>query len=140
MFRVNNRNARKRCEICSELTIKTPEWRRRLAGDYIINFEHISHLFLMFLLLTFSKKMLAGFVLTTNIFRTQSNIRDRVFAKVNNFFAKSSFLVIWVGSEYASCQTVFDSWPPNFEKIVLKTNALTSWLILEAANLRCSIK
>ena len=31
MFKVNNRNTRTRCEICSKLTIKTPErrhWRR----------------------------------------------------------------------------------------------------------------
>ena len=27
MFKVNNRNTRKRCEICSKLTIKTPEPR-----------------------------------------------------------------------------------------------------------------
>ena len=25
LFKVNNRNTKKRCEICSELTIKTPE-------------------------------------------------------------------------------------------------------------------
>ena len=25
LFKVNNRNTRKRCEICSKLTIKTPE-------------------------------------------------------------------------------------------------------------------
>ena len=27
MFKVNNRNTRKRCKICSKLIIKTPEWR-----------------------------------------------------------------------------------------------------------------
>ena len=27
MFKVNNRNTRTRCEICSKLTIKTPERR-----------------------------------------------------------------------------------------------------------------
>ena len=46
LFKINNRNARKRCEICSELTIKTPErrhWRRSRA--FVVNFEHISHLF-----------------------------------------------------------------------------------------------
>ena len=35
------------CEICSMLTIKTPErrhWRR--SGVFIVNFEHISHLVL----------------------------------------------------------------------------------------------
>ena len=44
MFKVNNRNTRTRCEICSKLTIKTPErrqWRR--SGFFIVNFEHISH-------------------------------------------------------------------------------------------------
>ena len=53
MFKVNNRNTRTRCEICSKLTIKTPE--RRRSGVFIVNFEHISHLVLVFLLLTLSK-------------------------------------------------------------------------------------
>ena len=51
MFKVNNRNNRTRSEICSKLTIKTPErhyWRR--SGVFIINFEHILHLVLAFLL------------------------------------------------------------------------------------------
>ena len=58
MFKVNNRNTRTRCEICSKLTIKIPErrqWRR--SGIFIVNFEHISHLVLVFLLLTLSKKI-----------------------------------------------------------------------------------
>ena len=29
MFKVNNRNTRKRCEICSKLTTKTPEQHQR---------------------------------------------------------------------------------------------------------------
>ena len=52
MFKVNNINTRTRREICSQLTIKTPErrqWRR--SGVFIVNFEHILHLVLMFLLL-----------------------------------------------------------------------------------------
>ena len=59
LFKVNDRNTRTRREICSKLTIKTPErrqWRR--SGIFIVNFEHISHLVLMFLLLTLN--MLAG--------------------------------------------------------------------------------
>ena len=43
MFEVNNRNITARCEICSKLTIKTPErcyWRR--SGVFIVNSEHIS--------------------------------------------------------------------------------------------------
>ena len=45
LLKVNNRNTRARCEICSKLTIKTPEqcqWRR--SGVFIVNFKHISHL------------------------------------------------------------------------------------------------
>ena len=46
---------RTRCEIWSKLTIKIPErrhWRR--SEIFIVNFEHISHLVLVFLLLTLS--------------------------------------------------------------------------------------
>ena len=44
MFKVNNRIIRRKCEICSKLTIKTPERRQwRLSGVFIVNFEHISH-------------------------------------------------------------------------------------------------
>ena len=56
MFKVNNKNTRTRYEICSKLTIKIPErrhWRR--SGIFIVNFEHISHLVLMFLLLTLNR-------------------------------------------------------------------------------------
>ena len=45
MFKVNKRNTRTRCEICSKLTIKIPEQRQcRGSGIFIVNFEHISHL------------------------------------------------------------------------------------------------
>ena len=43
MFQVSNRNTRTRCGICSKLTINI---------IFIVNFEHISHLILEFLLLT----------------------------------------------------------------------------------------
>ena len=56
LFKFNNRNFRTRCEICSKLTVKTPEQHQcRRYGDFIINFEHISHLFLVFLFLTLSR-------------------------------------------------------------------------------------
>ena len=52
MFKVNIRNTRRRCEIWSKLTIKTPERRHWLRSDvFIPNFEHTSHLLLVFLLL-----------------------------------------------------------------------------------------
>ena len=41
-FNVNNWNTRKRCETCSKSTIKSHYCR---SGIFIVNFEHISHLF-----------------------------------------------------------------------------------------------
>ena len=56
MFKVNNRNIRTRCDICSKLTIKIPEWCHWCCSDiFIVKFEHISHLVLVFLLLTLSR-------------------------------------------------------------------------------------
>ena len=53
MFKVNHRHNRTRCEICSKLMIKTPERRHsRRSGVSIVNYEHISHIVLVFLLLT----------------------------------------------------------------------------------------
>ena len=45
LFQVNNRNTKKRCEICSKLIIKTVEWRQwHHFYIFIVNFEHIPHL------------------------------------------------------------------------------------------------
>ena len=50
LLKVNNRDTRARCEICSKLTIKTleqPQWRR--SGVFFVNFEHIANLVLVFI-------------------------------------------------------------------------------------------
>ena len=58
LVKVINGNTRTRCEICSKLTIKTPERRQwRLSGVFIVNFELISHLVLVFLLLTLNMEL-----------------------------------------------------------------------------------
>ena len=64
LFKVNNRNNRKRGEICSKLIIKTPKRRHWRCSDvFLVNLEHTLHLFLEFLLLTLNKKMFAKNVL-----------------------------------------------------------------------------
>ena len=50
----------KRCTICSKLTIKTPELQQSPPDVFVVNFEHISQIFVGFLLLTLSKYILAG--------------------------------------------------------------------------------
>ena len=53
--KINYRNTKTSCEICSKLSIKTPEQRqRRHSVVFITNFGHISHLALVFLLLTYN--------------------------------------------------------------------------------------
>ena len=49
LFKVENTNTIKRCEICSKLITKTPErrqWRR--SAVFTVNFEYFSHLFPLF--------------------------------------------------------------------------------------------
>ena len=61
LFKVNNKNAITRCEICPKLTIRTPERRHcRRSGVFIVNFENILHLVLVFLLLALNMKLPAG--------------------------------------------------------------------------------
>ena len=49
LLKVNNRT---RCEVCSKLTIETPERRQLRRFDvFIVNFEHVSPFVLVFLLL-----------------------------------------------------------------------------------------
>ena len=44
------------CEICSKLTIKTPQRRQwRLSDVFIINFEQISHIVVVFPLFPLNK-------------------------------------------------------------------------------------
>ena len=60
----SNRNTRKRCKICSKLTMKIPKRHHCCrSGVFIVNFEHISRLVLVFLLLTF-RLQFASWVLT----------------------------------------------------------------------------
>ena len=54
MLKVNNGNIRTRWEICSKLVIKATDDD---PGVFISNFEDISNLFLVFLLLNLNKKI-----------------------------------------------------------------------------------
>ena len=47
--------------MCSKLTIKIPEQRQgRRSGVFIVSFEQVLYLFLVFLLSSLNKEMLAG--------------------------------------------------------------------------------
>ena len=93
LLKVVIRSTRTRCEICSKLIIKRPErhhWRR--SGVFIINFEHISLLVLVFLLLTGSRYMPAGYVYV-HVYIWESgglNLRERFLLKLmENIFGRN---------------------------------------------------
>ena len=86
MFKVNNKDTR--TTLCSKLTIKTPErrqWRR--SGVFIVNFEHISHLVLVFLLLTLNMQLPAGYGLNNQV---NFSLRMRDSLTKNIYFVTKS--------------------------------------------------
>ena len=63
---IEARSTRTRCEICSKLTMKIPErchWRPGIFIVNFVNFEHISHLVLVFLLLILNMQLPAGMLI-----------------------------------------------------------------------------
>ena len=61
MLKVSNINTRKKCEIYWNLTIKALEQRQWCrSGVFIVNFEHISRFFLVFIFLTLNRLMFVG--------------------------------------------------------------------------------
>ena len=56
LFKVNNENTRTMLEICSKLTIKIPERRYWRCSGFIVKFEQISHIVLVFPLLRWTGK------------------------------------------------------------------------------------
>ena len=70
MFEVNNKNTKTKCEICSKLTIKTPERRQYSLASFgwvfFVNSEDISRLAL-FKLLTSSSLMPAGYTFSAEL-------------------------------------------------------------------------
>ena len=93
LLNVNYRNTRARCEICSELTIKTSEWSHCYCSAVsIANFEHISCLVQVFLLLTSNMLLLAGL--------------KQIFTKFFLFISRHS---------YITCKTTSKS---QFDKLI----------------------
>ena len=80
MLKVKNRNTRKMSVITSKLTIKTPERGQWCRSDvFIVNFEHITHLFLEFLLLTMDKKCFLGFQKDKNLLKENEVTRTTCY-------------------------------------------------------------
>ena len=67
-LKVNSRYTRIRCKISFKSTMKTPEQiQGSSSGVIIVNFEHISHLFLLFLLLRVSTLLFSGYLINHQV-------------------------------------------------------------------------
>ena len=98
MVKVNNRNTKTRCEIRSKLTIKTPEprqWRR--SGAFIVNFEHISHHALVFIVNV--EHVIGGWVVSLHRHFHYPNIRKKKCTRKYYLQAKSVFFPIYCSQE-----------------------------------------
>ena len=92
MFKINNRNTAARCEMCSKLTIKTPEQRQwRRCCVFSVNFEYILHLVLVILMLTFSRYMQPGTLPSTSFKERGPSFHKSCDVKVffNEVFSRS---------------------------------------------------
>ena len=93
LFKVNNRNTRTRCELCSQLTIKTPElrhWRR--SGVFIVNIEYISHLVkIIEPNLSYQFQFLQVALLSV---RNNNTVINKSL-NINNFFESNSYFLVY---------------------------------------------
>ena len=83
--KLTNRNTRKSCEIRLKLAIKTSERRyRRRSGVFIVNSEYISHLDLVFLLLTLNMYLFTLLICTHPNITIKSNFFTSVCITVKD--------------------------------------------------------
>ena len=90
MFKVNKRNTRKKSETCFKLTIKTPKQHHWFcSGAFIVNFEHISHLFLVIFIVDFEQVCQLGYAyMLTNC---HERYHHSIFTQVS-YLHKSHFV------------------------------------------------
>ena len=93
LAKLNNRNTRKRCKICSKLSLKTPERRQWcLSSVFIVNFEHILHHFLVFLLPNLNRKIFAyGITITVFLFILSFFLNFLIFT----WYIFLSIIIVW---------------------------------------------
>ena len=120
MFKVNSRNTSERWEICSKLTIKTPKRHYRgLCGVFIFNFEHISHIFLVHLLLTLNRSLFAGLFCKTSLEgQTLLFSEGDTGCSIADMHGNATYYKI-VGKEYLFCWHLLKNLLVKLKKIKL---------------------
>ena len=89
MFKVNNWNSRKRCDIFSKLNIKIPERRhRRCSSVFSVNFKHMS----------FSRVSIVNFehvfVYWVSLEQNKKKICSKDYCIIKNYFIHSFSVIL----------------------------------------------
>ena len=103
------------CEDCSKLTIKTAErhqWRRS-SSVFIVNFEQISHIVLVFPTLTLNKYRPDGKALELDLYQVFAHKVDFVWFHAINH---QIYLELTKGTRIASITLSLSAFAINFEK------------------------
>ena len=109
----SNGSTWKRCEIGLELTIETPERRYwRLSGIFIVNFEHISLLVLVFLMLyeQANARWAMNFSHPTGIYMFKVNSRNTRTTRCESCNWRRSFKCLLLTLNIFYAYTIFWSW------------------------------
>ena len=110
LFKDNNRSTSKRCEIPSKSTIKTSErsdWRR--SGVFIVNFELIPFIFLVFLLLTLNKEMIA-WIGTKSVNTMISFSKNLQFSLIQWLSYPFITYIFFLSIEYSARFSIIEDW------------------------------
>ena len=96
LFKVNNKNNTSRCEICSKLIMKILERHLTSFWCFIVNFKHISQLFLVFPLLTLSRFIPARLLVPSNNRKTgRCEICSKLTIKtLNDVWRRSDVFIV----------------------------------------------
>ena len=84
LFKINNGNIRTMCEISSKLTVKALEsrqWRRCVV--FIVNYEQISHILVVFSMLTLNKNAVWVPVPIKSVQSQQKKTRTKCITLIN---------------------------------------------------------
>ena len=143
-FKVNNRDTRKRCQICSKLAIKTPERRHRCRfGVFLVNFEYISHLFLVFLLLNLSKstKSPEDVICAQNIwFQLSKKVLRNIYSKLSFWNFEQLFLDVSIAFFHQNHRTNYYFFMKEAEIFFSWVYILFRFNVCVKSNSSCKIK
>ena len=117
LLKVNNRNTRTRCEICSKLTIKIPErpyWRRSSVS--IVNFEYV----------TAGWIPEYGFSLSC-VFLYRGRIKDSVLIRENTSQRKPVFWNILRSDTFMRKNCLITPLKGGYKKWVVNPNREQKW-------------